>query len=211
MTDSNYTHILAIVDRSGSMSWGGVAKEMTHALDKYFEGQAEVEGKCLVDYVQFDTVYEKVFEDTPVVEAKAVIQPRGGTALLDAIGRGTVELGTKLKRLPEHARPGTVLVVVVTDGQENSSVEYSAEKVKALINKQEDKYSWEYFFLGANIDAVATGDQFGFKRGNTLTFDINNAQAVSATMDSLAVSNATYRSGGTYAFSDEEREAAVGK
>lgn len=206
MTDSNYTHILAIVDRSGSMS--RCYKQMQEALNEFFAGQALVEGKCLVDYVQFDNVYEKVFEDSPVADARAVIHPRNATALLDAIGRGATELGRKLKNLSEVHRPGKVLVVVVTDGHENASREWSADKVRELVRQQEDQYNWEFLFLGANIDAVAVGNDYGFKFDNTLTFDTSNA---SATMDSVSVYASNYRTVGSAAFSAEDREKAVKK
>lgn len=206
MTDSNYTHILAIVDRSGSMSV--CAKEMTDALNEYFSGQSEVEGKCLVDYVQFDTVYKKVYSDQPVSMAEAVIQPRGGTALIDAIGRGTKELGRKLKALPEAHRPGKVLVVVVTDGYENSSHQYTAEQVKEMVTTQQDVWKWDYVFLGANIDAVEVGAWYGFQADKSLTFDTANA---GLTMASLGGYTTNYRgaAGAAAAFTDEDRKKAV--
>jgi|SRR6478735_562290 len=210
MTDSNYSHILAIVDRSGSMSLGGVDKEMTNALNLYFAEQAKLDGKCLVDYVQFDTEYEQVYGDRPVSEAKAVIEPRGGTALVDAIGRGTVELGKKLKDLPEAHRPGKVQVVVVTDGGENSSREFTAEKVRNLVTKQTDKYDWDYVFLGANIDAVATGTAYGFAAGKSMTFDTQNT---GQTVASLNAYTTAYRgaAGAAAAFSEDDRKNAVKK
>ncbi len=192
------------------MSYGSVDKEMTYALNKFFEDQAKEDGVCLVDYVQFDTEYEKVFEDTPVADAKAVIHPRGGTALVDAIGRGTVELGTKLASEPNHKRPGTVMVVVVTDGGENSSREYDSEQVKALVTKQTDEYNWDYVFLGANMDAVATGAMYGFKGSKSMTYDTKNT---GATIASLSHYTSTLRGGGVNAagFTDEDRKAAAGK
>lgn len=211
MTDSNYTHILAIVDRSGSMAWGMAHVEMANALNEFFKEQANVEGKCLVDYVQFDNVYEKVFSDTPVVEAKAVIKPRGGTALVDAIGQGTKELGDKLAEMKEVHRPGKVLVVVVTDGAENSSHKFTANAVKKLITKQQDEYDWDYVFLGANIDAVSTGALYGFKADKSMTFDIYNHENVGATSVSLSNYATTYRGGGNAKFNDADRKKAVGK
>ena len=209
MTNSNYTHLLVIVDRSGSMGWGGVAEEMTNALNLYFKEQAKLEGECRVDYVQFDTEYEKVYEDRPVHFAEAKIEPRGGTALVDAIGRGTVELGRKLRAMPESKRPGQVQVVVVTDGAENSSHEYTADKVREMVKEQTDKYNWDYVFLGANIDAVATGQMYGFKGANSMTFDTDNT---GQTISSLNTYTTTYRSSGVSAgFSDEDRQAAVAK
>ena len=204
ITDSNYTHVLAIVDRSGSMYT--IAKEMTAALNHFFADQAKLEGVCLVDYVQFDGHYEKVFEDVVVGEAKAVIEPRGSTALVDAIGKGTVELGEKLSNLPEARRPGKVLVVVVTDGGENSSQEWKADQVKKLVSDQQDKYGWDYVFLGANMDAVATGNMYGFKSDKSMTYDVNNTDV---TMASLSNYTTQYRTVGSAAFTSEDRENAV--
>lgn len=204
MTDSNKTQLLVIVDRSGSMA--PVAADMRGGLDTFFKEQSELDGECLVDYIQFDTEYEKVFEDRPVADAKAVLQPRGGTALLDAIGKGVTELGEKLAKLNEDQRPGTVLVVVVTDGYENSSTEWSADAVKAIIKEQEDKWNWKFTFLGANIDAVAVGAQFGFSSDSSLTYSTAN---IGQTMSSLNTYAGATRSGLKGAYSDEDRRAAL--
>lgn len=192
------------------MGFGGVDKEMTNALNLYFKEQAKLDGKCLVDYVQFDTEYEKVYDDKPVAEAEAVIHPRGGTALVDAIGRGSVELGRKLKALPEAHRPGKVQVVIVTDGGENSSREFTAEAVRELVTAQQDKYDWDYVFLGANIDAVATGQMYGFKGGKSMTFDTANTGETVASLNAYTTS---YRgaAGAAAAFTDEDRKNAMAK
>ena len=184
MTDANYTHLLFVVDRSGSMA--PVAEDMIGGINTVFEEQAKLDGKCLVDYVQFDTHYDMVFEDTPVGEAEAVLVPRGGTALLDAVGRASTDLGKKLRDLPEVHRPGTVMVIVVTDGYENSSREWTAEAVKALIKKQEDKYNWQFTFLGANMDAVAVGTNFGFRAESSLTYDTHNTVAMASAVHNHA-------------------------
>lgn len=201
MTDANYTHLLFVVDRSGSMA--PVAEDMIGGINTVFDEQAEAEGKCLVDYVQFDSIYEVVFEDRPVDKARAVLTPRGGTALLDAVGRAATDLGRKLRNLPEDQRPGTVMVVVVTDGYENSSREWTAESVKALIKNQEDKYNWQFTFLGANMDAVAVGANFGFHAHNSLTYDTGNTVAMAS-----ALSNHTHRvRGGDYSgYTQVERD-----
>ena len=211
MTDSNYTQILVIADRSGSMSWQNAHIEMQNALNEYFKAQAKVEGKCLVDYVQFDSTYELVYEDKPVDAAKAIIEPRSSTALLDAVGRGTTELGLKLKALPEAHRPGKVQVVIVTDGGENASREWTYEQVKALVELQTEKYNWDFVFLGANIDAPTVGAAFGIQHDKAMTFDIYDQQSLGATSASLSNYSTTYRGGGKAAFSDEDRKKAVGK
>ena len=197
---------MLVVDRSGSMIT--TAERMTEAMNEFLEAQAALEGKCLVDYAQFDTKYEVLYADRPVAEAEAFIHPRGATALLDAIGKATNDLGRKLRNLPEAHRPGKVLVVVVTDGYENASREFTPEAVRALVRQQEDTYQWEYLFLGANIDAVAVGNMYGFKKDNSLTFNINNDVTVGAASAALSNYTTAYRGGSKAAFSDEERAAA---
>lgn len=204
MTNANYTHLLTIVDRSGSMH--PIQDDMRGALDELFKTQAAEDGTCLVDYVQFDTKYELVFEDKPVADAKAVLNPRGGTALLDAIGKGTTDLGAKLAKLDEDERPGNVIVVVVTDGHENSSVDWNRDAVKELIGRQENDYNWTFTFLGANMDAVAVGQSFGFQGANSLSYSTQN------TGETLAAASAFVtrtRSGVKGGYSDEDRDNAV--
>lgn len=214
MTDSNYTHILAVVDRSGSMGWKGVDREMEGALNGYFRGQSEVDGKCLVDYVQFDNTSELLYHDVEVGRAEATINPRGGTALIDAIAKSTLDLVKKLERLPEALRPGRVQVVIVTDGQENSSTKYSSEDVKHLIKKQTEIYDWDFVFLGANIDAVNTAATFGIDRNKALDFNIYSGEAILNTSSVLNNYTTSYRGGGTQNanFSKGDRESTmVGK
>lgn len=198
----NYTHIKAIVDRSGSMAT--CKDDMINGLNEFFKGQAELEGTCLVDYSQFDTVYEEVFADTISYAAKAVLEPRGLTALNDAIGKGATDLGAKLAKMKEEDRPSKVIVVVVTDGGENASQEWSVESVKALVKQQTDKYNWEFVFLGANIDAIATSGSYGFSSGNTLQYDTTNVGAMSASLNSKVTRT---RSGLSSDFTEEERRA----
>lgn len=212
MTDPNYTHILVIGDDSGSMA-GSPAYEMNKALVTYFTEQAEVEGTALVDFVKFGTSVRTVYEDSPVETAAVVLSGHSGmTALLDAIGIGATNLGRKLAKLPEARRPGKVQVVIVTDGMENQSRQYTSERVKALIKEQTDTYKWDFVFLGANIDAVEVGATFGINPDKALTFDINNAVAMASTSHSLSAYTTTYRGAGgaAAAFSDEDRENAVG-
>lgn len=214
MTDSTYTHILAIVDRSGSMGWNGVNKEMENALNVYFREQAELDGKCLVDYVQFDNTSELLYHDVEVGRAEATISPRGGTALIDAIGKSVIDLGKKLARLPEALRPARVQVVIVTDGAENASTKYSSEDVKHLIQKQTDIYDWDFVFLGANIDAVNTAATFGIDRNKALDFNIYSGEAVLNTSNVLNAYTTNYRVAGAAAasFSEDDRtQATVGK
>lgn len=204
MTDSNYTHLLAVVDRSGSMY--GIQDDMRGALDEFFKAQSELDGKCLVDYVQFDDSYDLVFENRDVAEAKAVLEPRGMTALLDAIGKAVTDLGSKLAGMDEDARPGTVVVAVITDGMENASRDWTRTTVKELIERQENDYNWEFTFLGANMDAVSVGAQMGFKPDKSLTYDTSKT---SHTIAAMSASVTRTRSGLASSYTDAERGSAV--
>lgn len=208
MTNPNYTHLLVIVDRSGSMF--SIARDMVGALDQLFKDQAEQAGTCLVDYVQFDDQYEVAFTDKPLSQAKAVLYPRGSTALLDAVGKAVTELGTKLSDKSEDDRPGLVQVVVVTDGYENASREWTADKIKSLIRQQEDQYNWDFIFLGANMDAVAVGTSFGFDASKSLTYSTNNTKGMTMAASGYVTRsrNATLAGASvtSNAFTEDERE-----
>ena len=205
MTNSEYTHISVLVDRSGSMR--PVAKDMIGGLQAFFDAQAEVDGKCLVDYAQFDDSYDKVFEDTLVASATPTLEPRGMTALLDSLAKNINELGTKLAAKPEADRPSKVIVVVVTDGFENASREQTREGISELVKRQTDEYSWEFVFLGANMDAVAEASSLGFAKGSSLTYDTQNIGATSVGLSNYVTRS---RSGvSANSFTEDERKEAV--
>lgn len=204
MTNANYTHLLAIVDRSGSMFT--IKDDMIGALNTVFTEQAKLDGSCLVDYVQFDDEIEAVFVDRSVSDAKATLHPRGSTALLDAIGKSATDLGKRFADLPEDERPGTVLIFVVTDGHENASRDWTPESIKALITEQENKWNWQFNFLGASLDAVNVAQSYGFATGNSMSYNIGNTVAMaSAVSDKFSRT----RSGLDSNFTEAERSAQV--
>ena len=207
MTDSSYTHILVIVDRSGSMV--SIAEDMKGGLNEFFKSQSIDGQKTLVDYVQFDDAYESVFEDKPVSDAQAFLVPRGMTALVDAVGKSVVGLGEKLAKKSEDERPGQVIVVLVTDGHENASKDWHADQVKQLLKTQESQWGWEFVFLGANMDAVEVGAALGFAAGSSLTYDASSRGVGMATA-SLATYTSYLRSGNKRSFSESDRKAATG-
>ncbi|WP_193509123.1 vWA domain-containing protein [Cryobacterium sp. BB736] len=168
MADENYTTTLLVIDRSGSMAT--IRDEMVGALTTLLEKQAAEEGMLTVDMVTFDNVIERQDHFADPQDVVIRLEPRGGTALYDALGISIGEFGRELAALPAHARPGTVQVVVVTDGEENSSQEYSLDAVRALITEQKEKYSWDFVFLGANQDAVLTGASLGIDADSSLTY-----------------------------------------
>ena len=168
----NETDITVVLDRSGSMA--SVRDDTIGGFNSFLQEQKAVSGSARVSLVQFDDQYESVYEcrdvqDAPDLSPRTFV-PRGSTALLDAIGRTLNATGARLAALPEAARPEKVLLVVMTDGLENASREFSARQVFDMITHQRDKYQWEVVFIGANQDAVLTGASYGLPASNALDY-----------------------------------------
>jgi uncharacterized protein YegL len=169
MTNKDYTHLALIVDRSGSMS--NIAQDMNGGIMQLLADQAKEPGYCVVDITTFDTVIEYPFQEVRPDDVKGeIIVPRGATALNDAIGMTIVRLGERFAKMPEEERPGLVICVVVTDGMENASKEYTVEQAKALVERQQKEWGWQFIFLAANVDAFSTGQGYGFAKGSTMNF-----------------------------------------
>lgn len=157
------TELVFILDKSGSM--GGLEKDTIGGYNSMLEKQKAVPGECLITTVLFDNDYELLHDridiraGSPITEKEYAVG--GSTALLDAIGRTIHKIGNAQMNTADDYRAEKVMFVIITDGEENSSREYSAEKVKAQIQRQKEKYDWEFIFLGANIDAVETAGRFG--------------------------------------------------
>ena len=173
MTDPNYTAMLLVIDRSGSME--GIRDDMVGGLTAMLAEQAAEPGLLTVDIVTFDTEIELQCSLADPKTVTVTLEPRGGTALFDAIGQSVTAFGRVLAALPEHARPETVQVVVVTDGDENSSREFGRDAVRALVTQQKDKYAWDFVFLGANQDAVFAGQRLGFDADSSMTYTAGTA------------------------------------
>jgi hypothetical protein len=166
-----------------------------------------------VTLAQFDTHYEVVYSERFIADVPAMdLQPRGMTALYDAVGRLITDIGAELATRPDQDRPGTVVVVVLTDGHENSSVEWSREAVRAAIKRQETDYSWDFVFLGANMDAVETGRTLGFQADKSMTYDASESgvgNVFAATAAYVSRKNAAPAGAVVAGFSDEDRRAAL--
>jgi len=147
------TDVTLIVDRSGSMS--RIRKDAEGGINSFLESQKAVPGELLVTLVQFDNKYEVVCQAIPVAKVPVYeLQPRGATALLDAVGRCIDDTGVRLSAMPESERPGLVTIVIVTDGQENSSRQYTSRRVAEMIEHQQSAYQWKFVFLSSDLDAI---------------------------------------------------------
>jgi len=132
MTDPTYTHLAFLLDRSGSMQ--SIRSDIEGGFDAFIAEQRGAAGRCTVTLAQFDTDYEVTYLDLPIDQVPPLdLRPRGRTALLDSIARLVNDTGAHLAALPEHERPGTVIVGIMTDGHENASREWTHPAVKALI------------------------------------------------------------------------------
>lgn len=162
MTKKDLTEVVLIVDRSGSMC--SVAEDMEGGMREFVKSQVEDPGETKITYTRFDGIVEHILDNVSSNEValdSLVLQPRGSTALLDGIGHTLVKVGNRLSITPEDQRPSLVVVVIVTDGGENSSSEYKYEQIKDLIELQKNKYNWQFVFLGANQDSFAVGQSLG--------------------------------------------------
>ena len=162
MTDPSKVHYLLVINRSGSMA--DIRHDMQSGLQAFIDRQLEDvdPAKRTVSLHEFDTLHSLVYDYEPLENAKGYkLNPRGGTALLDACGFAIKQLGVKLKHMPESERPGYVMVLIVTDGEENSSKEYSRSDIKEMIQHQTDTYNWKFSYLGANQDAFAEAGSIG--------------------------------------------------
>lgn len=157
------TELVFILDKSGSM--GGLETDTIGGYNSMLAKQQEVEGECHITTVLFDNNYELLHDRIDIKAVSPIsekeYQVGGSTALLDAIGRTIHKISNAQKHTADDYRAEKVMFVIITDGEENSSREYSAEKIKAQIERQKEKYGWEFVFLGANIDAIETAGRFG--------------------------------------------------
>ncbi|MCX6857386.1 MAG: VWA domain-containing protein [Verrucomicrobia bacterium] len=153
------TEIAYILDRSGSML--DMQEPAVAAFNDFIKSQLDVPGDARLTLIQFDDSYEvpvsaKPIQDVPQLTA-ATYTPRGSTALLDAIGRTIKETDRRITALPDSDKPGKVILAIFTDGEENASQEYSVKHISDLIRLYRETKGWEFLFLAANQDAIASG------------------------------------------------------
>ena len=170
------TDITLVVDRSGSMQ--EIRTDAEGGVNAFIENQAKESGQAYLTLVQFDTEYEFLHKGVSIDQVpKYTLTPRGATALLDAIGRAINETGERLSKIDEADRPGLVVFVVMTDGLENSSHEFSKSRIREMIQHQQEKYGWQFTFLGADQDAFAEADALGIDQAGAARFKKDNIEA----------------------------------
>nr|WP_263326467.1 vWA domain-containing protein [Neobacillus sp. Marseille-Q6967] len=170
--NSNLTEIIFLLDRSGSMA--GLESDTIGGFNAFVDRQKKLEGKTIVTTVLFDDQYEILWNGIDAEKIKLtedLYNVRGCTALLDAVGKTIIDVGYRLSQTNEENRPEKVIFVITTDGFENASREFTYKKVKELIKHQQEKYNWEFIFLGANIDAEKEADSLGISLENAYSFE----------------------------------------
>lgn len=169
------TEILCILDRSGSMA--SIKNDTIGGFNSFLKDQKEVEGNAKITLIQFDGAYEIVYQGVDIKEAPElnsnVFVPRGSTALLDAIGKTLTE---QKARIQKEAWADKVIVVILTDGEENSSTTYNFDTIKTLTQSAQND-EWSFIYLGANQDAFSVASSFGIDTKSAL----NTISAYSAT------------------------------
>ena len=170
------TEIVFILDRSGSMR--GLEADTIGGYNSLMERQKKEEGEAYISTVLFDdtceVLYDRVSLDKiePMTEKEYYV--RGCTALLDALGGAIHHIGNVHKYAREEDRPEKTLFIITTDGQENASHQYIYEKVKHMVERQKEKFGWEFLFLGANIDAIAEAGRFGIKADRAVNYNCDS-------------------------------------
>lgn len=170
--NKNLTEIAFILDRSGSMQ--SVAQAAISGFNDFLRDQQAAPGQARLTLVLFDNEYLVPADNVPIAEAVRLNSdtyiPRASTALLDAIGETINRLGKRLEQTPESDRPGQVIVPILTDGLENSSTQYTWKQISAMIKHQTEVYKWEFLFLGASQDAIATAANLSIAADNAATY-----------------------------------------
>ena len=166
------TEIVFILDRSGSM--GGLEADTIGGYNSLIEKQKKEDGEVYISTVLFDDTCEVLHDRVALNQVKPMTDKeyyvRGCTALLDALGGAIHHIGNVHKYARDEDKPEKTLFIITTDGQENSSRRYTYEKVKHMVERQKEKFGWEFLFLGANIDAIAEAGRFGIKADRAVNY-----------------------------------------
>ena len=190
----NLTEIVFILDRSGSMS--GLEADTIGGFNSMIEKQKKENGEALISTVLFDNVSEVIHDRVPVQKVEPMTDNdysvRGCTALLDAIGGAIHHIGNVHKYARNEDVPEHTLFVITTDGMENASHRYDSEKVKKMIERQKNRYGWEFLFIGANIDSVETAKHFGINSDRSVNYHADG-QGTAVVFDAVSKTVCNFR------------------
>lgn len=191
-----YTHITVVLDRTGSMET--IRDDTIGGFNAFLGKQRKEPGKATLTLVQFDSQdpYEVLCRFSPLTEVEELTResyvPRASTPLLDAMGRAINDLEKSLAGMKKAERPAKIVVVVVTDGQENASREFTKAQVEKMVKEKREKEDWQFVFLSADLAAIGEAMDLGFRLRSSLMFE-KNGQGSDAAWNALAMRTACYR------------------
>lgn len=189
--NNDLTDIVIVLDRSGSMS--NIRSDVEAGLNEFIRKQKLEPGYGRVTFVKFDDIVETECIRMNLDSVMPLtLEPRNMTALYDAVGKTINEVGSRLSQLREIEKPGKVIFVIVTDGYENASKEFTKLKVAEMIAHQRDKYNWQFVFIGADIDAYGESEKIGVSHMSTLS-SVKNSVGTQHAFNSLNNKTANYR------------------
>lgn len=209
--NENLTEIACIIDRSGSMG-----HQMTDAIggfNKFVENQKKEPGEANLTLVTFDTAYDVVHDGLNLKEVPELTEKtcfaRGATALLDAVGKTINTVGSRLKNMRGQDRPGKVIVVITTDGEENSSREFSTKQIQDMIAHQKDVYNWEFVYMGVseedfsarNIDLMGVHNFAPDRMSRSL-----GSSGLAGAYTNLCSTVSSYRGGGEATMIEDDKD-----
>ena len=206
----NCTHITIILDRTGSME--SIRDDTIGGFNAFLNQQKAEPNKATLTLIQFDTQdpYEvlhkfKPIEDVPELTRETFV-PRAATPLLDAMGRGINDLENSLAEMKENEKPSRVIIVIITDGQENSSLEFRKDQIEKMIKEKQEKASWQFVFLSADLAAIGDALATGIHATSTMSYD-KTARGTKEAWISASMRIAEYRSGRSknVSFTEEDR------
>lgn len=199
MTNKNLTSVNFVIDKSGSMFH--TASDVIGGFNRFIKDQKLVPGDCSVSLTFFNNRAEVIYAAKPISEVPDLTEgtyvPGGGTAFYDALGSSIKEVGKKLESFKEEDRPGKVIFVILTDGYENCSRDYNKNQVIEMIKHQQEVYSWDFIYIGANLDSEEEAKALGFT-GSSLNYD-PTSRGTEEAYDALSRGMTSYRSKGVSA------------
>ena len=204
---SGLTYLIFVIDRSGSMA--SIRDDMIGGFNTFIKTQKDAKlGDCKVFAYKFDNIYETMFEDIDLDAVPALDRtnyvPRDMTALYDAIATTIDNIGARLAAMKEEDRPEKVLVVTITDGEENSSQKFNQQDVANRIKTQREQYNWDFAYIGANQDSWKVGSGMSYTAGTTMDYVADSA-GVAMAFASLGDGTSKYRGtkGAKFAFTPD--------